>query len=124
MPEKSESAEPGSAGLGGDEKAAAEDNSVVENAPRGERLATYWAPITSSLMAFWVMMIYPCMCGYLDRGALPLSATAAAVAWYGWAVTKVKLPGRLWHIVGVLLASLLLTKNIGDVLWFGHNPVW
>ena len=124
MPEKPEDAGPGSPGLGGDAKAAAEGPASAENAPRGDRLAPFWAPIACLFTTFWVMMLFPCMCGYLVWQALPFSAGAMAVAWYGWVVTKVKLPGRLWHIFAVLLASLLLAKNIGDVLWFGHNPVW
>jgi hypothetical protein len=106
------------------EDAAGENHSgVVHSAPpKGKTIL--WAPILSLLLSLFVFAMFPCMCGYYDSNAIPLSACATGIACYGWVATNAKFPHRLLHIIAFILSSVLLAKIITDVLWFGHNAVW
>lgn len=64
-----------------------------------------------------------CMCGHMDWFSLPLTLAAASLSWWAFA-RKDQPPGwRLIVVVLVVLASLELTKNVADILWFGHEPL-
>ena len=64
-----------------------------------------------------------CMCGHMDWFAFPFTLVAASLSWWGFAR---KDRPTVWRVIVVLLvvfASLALTKNVADILWFGHEPL-
>ena len=85
---------------------------------------SYQLPIASVVLAAIALSFLPCMCGYLDLLALPFTAAAFAIALVGWIVSRKPLPGRLVHMAAVVVTALVLAKNILDILWLGHDPVW
>ncbi len=83
----------------------------------------FWLASISLMIALLTWALFPCACGYLFVAALPFSAAAAALAWCGWLTSKASLPGRLLHIIVVVVTTLLLGKTLLDVLWLGHNAL-
>ena len=84
-------------------------------------LATAGAAVLLSTFNFSLMA---CACGHLDALALPGSALGAAIAW----LVFVKSPGgpaviRLALMAATVLTTLILLKNAGDMLWFGHGAL-
>jgi len=76
------------------------------------------------LLSTFNFSLMACACGHLDALVLPGSALGAAVAWLVFA----KSPGgpaviRLALMAATVLTTLVLLKNAGDVLWFGHGAL-
>jgi hypothetical protein len=75
--------------------------------------------LTSGLLA----PAFMCICGHLSAGALVFTGGMAVLACYGWLATR----GLFWRLLAIgfsILPVLLLLKNVIDVLWLGHNPVF
>lgn len=85
---------------------------------------TYQLPISSVILAGMALFFLQCMCGYMDSTGLPFTATAFAMAVYGWVVSRKPLPGRLVHMAAVVITAMVLTKDIADTFWSGHSPVF
>ena len=84
----------------------------------------WWPSIVAFIMSLLVAPGFMCLCGHLRREALPVTVAAAGFAFYGWLSTRATYPWRLIHIAAVVISVLMLGKNVGDVLWYGHNPVF
>jgi hypothetical protein len=88
----------------------------------------WWPSLTSAMslvLAFHAVPRFRCMCGYLDAKALAASIPAFALACLGWVGNKEK--NLLWRAVLILVVIAtfgVLSKNVADVLWLGHEPLW
>ena len=89
------------------------------------RTSIIWSAYLCSLLLFVAFTLLPCLCGYLDRWALLATVPCLLLACYTFCGTD-RTMGFWRHVAGVLVifAFLMLLKNIGDVLWFGHDAVW
>ena len=75
------------------------------------------------LLTTMVTPMFMCTCGHLDREALLVTVGTLGIACHGWVTTRATFPWRLIHIAVVVLAAWHLAKNVGDVLFIGHNPL-
>lgn len=64
-----------------------------------------------------------CMCGHLDRPSLGITFCAVVLAGWGLAV-RTSLPYRIAAAVIFAFALMLLAKNVLDVGWMGHEPLF
>lgn len=76
--------------------------------------------------AAWINSgLFACTCGHLDRLALPGNGIAALLAWVGLLCTgNRQIAVRLCLDLLTALTTVVLVKNLMDMSWFGHNPVW
>jgi hypothetical protein len=69
-------------------------------------------------------MSLSCACGHLDFVCLPGNLIGLALAWYALLVhTKIGIFKRSGIDAACVFTTLILFKNIADILWLGHNPV-
>ena len=81
--------------------------------------------ICSVLLAAVLLPQFLCICGHLDAAALGVSATLAGLAWFGYLTSSLNdLFSRGVRAVAVVLVTMALLKNLTDVLWLGHCPVF
>jgi hypothetical protein len=67
----------------------------------------------------------PCICGYLDRWALLVTVPGTVFAWFSVVLAdKRRTLFLLGAVVVAIALSLILLKNVGDVLWYGHDALW
>jgi dTDP-4-amino-4,6-dideoxygalactose transaminase len=65
------------------------------------------------------------MCGHMGTVALPTNALSVVLAWYPfirYERTSSEERGATVFVVVVVTFSFI--KNVADVLWFGHDPVF
>ncbi|MGD8450542.1 MAG: hypothetical protein PVJ57_01880 [Phycisphaerae bacterium] len=68
---------------------------------------------------------FMCTCGFFDRAAFILTVPLFVLAWWPFLLAREgRFLPRVVAIVAVVAATMLLFKNICDVLWLGHNPVF
>jgi hypothetical protein len=85
---------------------------------------TWWPSVVSMLLALGAMIFLPCMCGHLGGFALAVTLPASGLGCYGWIANKNRdLIWRGFLMFAVVLSAMVLLKNIGDVLWFGHEAL-
>ena len=78
----------------------------------------------SLLLTFIGISVFPCACNHLDPNALLVVVPAALLAWWRFLFARESWPSpRIVTIVAVIASSLLLAKNVSDILWFGHDPL-
>ena len=69
------------------------------------------------------MLLFPCICGHYPIEALPTSSLGLVLAWIPFARSaRPRIGDKCLAIFFVLFASLIFIKNVGDVLWYGHDP--
>ncbi len=84
--------------------------------------------MTIALFGFLVSLssvMCPCICGHLSLNALP--SCVIGVLLVLWAFSRVREPSwgqRIATDVILIITTLILLKCVGDILWFGHNPVF
>lgn len=84
-----------------------------------------WSAYLCSLLLIVAFVFLPCGCGYLDAWALLATVPCVLLACYTFC--GIDRTMGLWRDVAgalVIFAFLMLLKNIGDILWFGHDAVW
>lgn len=88
--------------------------------PRLTRVA--WQSVVA---AVGIVFIPPFMCirGHLDVTALVATVPTVSLAWWGFA-RRSSLTGRILACGVVALASVGFAKNLLDIAWFGHNPLF
>ena len=88
-------------------------------------MSVIWSAYLCSLLLFVAIPLLPCCCGHLDRWALSATVPCVFLACYTFCGID-RTMGYWRDVAGVLaiLAVLVLLKNFGDVLWFGHDAVW
>lgn len=79
--------------------------------------------ITLSYAGIILSPLFMCMCGHLNTMVLGLTVPATILGWWG-ASGRVPLMWRLLGIGAAVVATMLLGKNLLDVLWFGHDPIF
>ena len=90
--------------------------------PPGSRL--WLASPLSLILSFIGASVFPCTCGHLGREALFVLVPAALLAWWPFLFAREHWPfPRLGTIAAALASTLLLAKNVADILWFGHEPL-
>lgn len=99
--------------------------------PRNSAPAAPAVPATGSrlfvfgLLCSAVAVVFTCMCGYIQPQALPLSVAGAALTWYPFLrYNRTNAFISLAVLLVVLISTLVLAKNLADVLWFGHQPLF
>ena len=84
-----------------------------------------WTVSVLSLIS--TVILYPglrCGGGHIGQSALPITGAMAAFAWWPFLFAREsRLVPRALAMIAVVAASMVLVKNICDVLWFGHNPI-
>lgn len=85
----------------------------------------YWVASTVVLfISVNVYMLFPCICGHLSTKALPALIFTAAASWFVFYKDKhASEVQRTVEALCVICTTLLLLKNIADVLWLGHSPI-
>ncbi len=104
------------------DRAQAPEPSVAGGEQRKPR-SLWWMARISFVLSLVTFATFPCICGYFSWDALPFAATSFLTACCGWVFSKDKFPRRIWHILAVILAALLLFDVLADILWFGHHHV-
>jgi hypothetical protein len=93
-------------------------------APQRRGGSYWWASAGSLAIGPYVTPMFMCACGHLGAAALPVTAASASLACVGWSMSGARPPWRAVQMAAAVFALLQLLKNLGDVLWFGHNPLW
>jgi len=83
------------------------------------------ASLVALLAAAFVASSFSCTCGHLGRFALPFSSLVLALAWWPFLFARdSRVVTRGLALIAVVSATMLLLKNVADVLWLGHQPVF
>jgi hypothetical protein len=78
-----------------------------------------------SLLLLGFVPLLPCMCGYLGKSAFSFTMPCAILAWYAFAMRgNTTRPRKIVVVIILVLATMAFAKNVGDVLWYGHDPIW
>ena len=93
--------------------------------PKQARNLPWTVAAFSLFLAIFITPMFMCGCGHLGRIALPVTLLSSSLAWYSFVSGKAVngLP-RIVVLIAVIAATLLLFKNVTDILWFGHSPVF
>lgn len=79
----------------------------------------------SLILTFLGLPFVGCMCGHLGYEALPVTAGAALLAWYPFVrFERHTLDQRSFAVFTTCYGTFVLLRNVADILWFGHNPVF
>ena len=85
-------------------------------------LRVHW----STLAALPFLALSPftmCMCGHMSFLSLPFTTLACLFSWFGLARAGRLNIGRAVVWFFTVMSSLMLYKNIVDILWVGHSPL-
>jgi hypothetical protein len=95
------------------------------SSPRAQDYPYCFWSFLALAMAMFGGLFFTCMCGHIAAPALLLTGLAAVLAWFVFIRDPSTASGnRGLAIIAVVIASLILVKNLADVLWFGHDPVF
>lgn len=83
-----------------------------------------WPSVIAFVLDFLITPILPCACGHLSTIALPVTIAAAVFGWWGFCRNTRFILWRLLALGNAIFVTLILAKNLGDVLWYGHNPIF
>ncbi len=84
-----------------------------------------WWPSLIAVVLVLGSSLTACMCGHLDRVSFLFTVPAFGFACYGWIRNRqMSLIRRVALILVVIVTSGVLFKNIVDVMWLGHEPLW
>jgi len=83
-----------------------------------------WLSTMAFLLDAILTPMLPCACGHLNFVALPVTIAAAFFGWWGFCRKTQSLLWRLISLAIVIFVTLVLAKNLGDILWYGHNPLF
>jgi len=76
-------------------------------------------------IAFLGMIMTSCACGYMSIISLPCNLLGAGGTWFAFLMGKDRLlTGRIVIDLTLVVATLMLLRNIGDILWWGHSPLF
>lgn len=94
-----------------------------ERLAQGERGSPRGAGGVMGSMPVWMLsQLTICLCGHLSEISLIFTVPAAVLAWWGFVRLK---HGWGWRMMGIgmaVLTGFTLVKNVGDILWWGHEP--
>ncbi len=83
------------------------------------------ASLVALLAAAFVASSFSCACGHLGSYALPFSSLVLALAWWPFLFAREsRIVARGLAVIAVVAATMLSLKNVADVLWLGHQPVF
>lgn len=99
------------------------DPPILDYAPPSRSFDFAWQTFVAALSGIVVVPAFMCLCGHLDAMALTASVPTTALAWWGFARPAAR-SGRVLAIAVAVLASALLLKNLLDVGWYGHEPLF
>ncbi len=96
------------------------DNSGEHERPR---CTVAWQSLIAVVIAVLGTPFFMCICGHIDRLGLSVTIPAGILAWWGF--TRRQSPvGRVFAMLVVVVATMVLIRNVLDVGWFGHNPIF
>jgi hypothetical protein len=95
------------------------------SSPRAQDYPYCFWSFLALAMAMFGGLFFTCMCGHIAAPALLLTGPAAVLAWFVIVVDR-RTEGVRRGVEGavVIMVSVILVKNLADVLWFGHDPVF
>jgi hypothetical protein len=67
---------------------------------------------------------FVCTCGHLDASVLPVTLPAALLAWRALVLANKRGSLLAPAILIAVVAGVVLGKNVADVVWLGHDPLW
>lgn len=71
--------------------------------------------------AVFVQLVMSCACGYLYSKLLPVTFGLLVLAIIPYSRPKCR---TVVGILGIAVAFLLFSKNVADILWLGHEPLF
>ena len=75
-------------------------------------------------ISFLNMGMTCCLCGHMHFVSFPGSLIGALAAWFAFLRGKDKrLISRVVIHMVVVVTTIILLKNIGDILWWGHDAI-
>lgn len=78
-----------------------------------------------ALTIFAILRLTTCACGHLDRSNLLVTGGLAGMAWLPFLIpVRHGLVARIIIIASLILPTLVLGRNLLDILWFGHDPIF
>lgn len=87
--------------------------------------ATGLAALSAFLAVFLIVPACSCACGHMEATGLALSSPMAIIAWLAFIFGgKTHLVWSFVRMIAAVLTTVVLVKNVADVLWFGHGPVF
>ena len=93
--------------------------------PFATQKSLFYLAIYSIFFSFFIRFFLACMCGHLGRGQLIGSAIVSFSSWYSFTRFKEKsIIKRIVIMMAVIISTVLLAKNLADVLWFGHDAIF
>jgi hypothetical protein len=83
------------------------------------------AVVAAFIIGIANQMLMPCVCGHLGWLALPGSLISTGLAWIAFTRTRqMDWPWRAVVYAAVGLLTIGLLKNVADIGWFGHSPLF
>ena len=80
---------------------------------------------TITVATFFYGLSSGCMCGHLDQIALIGTTIGLVSSWsFIYTGSRKNLTTRIAAWLGVAIVSIIFLKNVCDVLWFGHFPIF
>ncbi|MCX5660452.1 MAG: hypothetical protein NTW19_12120 [Planctomycetota bacterium] len=81
--------------------------------------------MTATLFSLANASMFGCACGHVGLEGLPGSLAAAGLAWFcALRQGGKRLLLRAGFAAAAVVTGLVFCKNMVDVLWFGHEPVF
>ncbi len=81
--------------------------------------------VLALLVSVFNGMLTCCICGFFDWISLPGGILGCFLSCY--AICRSEKPGfniRIVYWISLIITSLILLKIIGDILWWGHEPLF
>lgn len=80
--------------------------------------------IMAILIGVGSYLLLSCACGHMERLSLIGSLPAFALAWVAFLMRKDSRPAtRIVVALACLVTTIVLMKNLMDVLWLGHDAL-
>lgn len=82
--------------------------------------------LVASVIGIVNFSIFACMCGHVEWPGLPGNLIAVSLAWWAALARKNDCPrAARFALLGCVIATTyMLLKNLADIGWNGHSPVF
>lgn len=82
-----------------------------------------WQSAASFVVLIIDLQFSTCMCGHIGKRGFLITLPMTLLAWWG-ADQKTSIAGRIAAWAIAILATGVFIKNIADVGWYGHYPLF
>jgi hypothetical protein len=101
-----------------------ETTPVLDYTSQRPRLTSVaWQSIVAGVGGFIFIPSFMCTCGHLGRDALLATVAILVLSWWGF-LRRLSVIGRVLAIAVAALVSVAFVKNLLDIGWFGHDPLF